>query len=437
MIKERTQKHFGEENKTVSAGIFTSIAVSGFICACFFIFKNSLSLIFADSRAGTLFLIILPGVILTSVYAVIRGFFWGTKRFYVYSVIELLEEVVMIAVGVFTVLKVTTVMQKAVWASVAVLISYVFSFTVSGIVFVIKGGRIKNPVSQLKPLISSSAPITFMRASSSLTSSLIALILPAVLIKSGMNSQQAISQFGIISGMTLPLLFIPSTLIGSISLVLTPELAESYYKKNTAKLQAEVEKSTLSAILIATLIIPTFMGTGNFIGKFIYNNTLSGIYLRWAAPAMLPMSICMITGSLLNSIGMEKKTLIYHLLGSSILLICVIFLPAKIGNYALILGYLLSYTLTAILNVSLLKKICCKNLEFVKKLFICIPIIIFSAIFSHLVFSLLSKLLHEFFAMVISTFLTLIAQILTLLVFNVFNFFDLGLFKQKNKKVSL
>ena len=134
---------------------------------------------------------------------------------------------------------------------------------------------------------------------------------------------------------------------------------------------------------------------------------------------------------------MEKKTLIYHLLGSSILLICVIFLPAKIGNYALILGYLLSYTLTAILNVSLLKKICCKNLEFVKKLFICIPIIIFSAIFSHLVFSLLSKLLHEFFAMVISTFLTLIAQILTLLIFNIFNFSDFGLFKRKNKKVSL
>lgn len=425
MIKERTANHFGEENKTVSAGILTSLFVSGLICACFFVFKNSLSMIFADNRASILFLIILPGVILTSVYAVIRGFFWGTKSFYTYSIIELLEEVAMITVGVFTITKVSSVMEKAVWASVAVLISYLFSFTLSSVIFTIKGGRIKNPLSQLKPLIYSSTPITFMRTSSSLTSSLIALILPAVLIKSGLNAQQAVSEFGVISGMTLPLLFIPSTVIGSISLVLTPELAESFYKKNTAKLQAEVEKSTLSAILIAVLIIPIFIGAGKFIGEFIYNNSLSGVYLRWAAPAMLPMSICLITGSLLNSIGMERKTLLYHLSGSCLLILCVIFLPQKIGNYALILGYLLSFTLTAILNVLLLKKICCKKLDFVKKLFICLPIALFCSLLSYFSFELLSKFITAFFSFVISSIICFTFEIIALEIFKIFSFKEL------------
>jgi len=425
MVKERTAKHFDEENKTVSAGIFTSLAISGFLCLTLFLFSNKLNLVFSDNRAIALFLIILPGVILTSVYAVIRGFFWGSKRFYFYSAIELIEEIVMIVVGVFAVSRAKTVMQKAIWASVAVLVSYVTSFTISSIVFVIKGGRIKNPISQLKPLLASSTPITFMRTCSSLTSSLIALILPAMLIKSGLSTNEAVSQYGIISGMTMPLLFIPSTVIGSISLVLTPELAESYYKKNSAKLQSEVEKSTLIAILIAVFIIPAFFGCGKFIGEFIYNNQASGIYLRWACPIMLPMSICMITSSLLNSIGMERKTLLYYVIGAILLLFSVILLPLKIGNYALIVGYFACYTVSAILNVLLLKKICCNKLQFVKKLFICLPVTLIASVGSLILFDLLCKFLSAFFALIFTTAIIFFMQALALITLKVFTLKDL------------
>ena len=68
-------------------------------------------------------------------YAVIRGFFWGTKSFYAYSLIELAEEAVMVIVGTVCVLKASTVTEKTVMASIAVLVSYVFSFVVSSIVF--------------------------------------------------------------------------------------------------------------------------------------------------------------------------------------------------------------------------------------------------------------------------------------------------------------
>ena len=236
MIKERAHNQTNAENKAVSAGIVTALATSLFLCAFFFIFKNLLNVIFADSRCNVLFLIILPGVVLTSVYAVIRGFFWGTKSFYTYSTIELLEEVIMIICGVWLVLKGESIFQKAIYASVAVLLSYVFSFTLSTAVFIAKGGRVLNPKNYLKPLITSSAPITFMKTANSFTASLIAIVFPLVLISSGLDKQTAISEFGIISGMALPLLFIPSTLIGSLSLVISPQLAENFYKKRVNKI---------------------------------------------------------------------------------------------------------------------------------------------------------------------------------------------------------
>ena len=425
MIKERTAKIEGGENKAVSAGIVTAVAVSLPLCLFFFIFKGSLNYIFADSRCNVLFLIMLPGVVLTAVYAVIRGFFWGTKSFYTYALIELLEEIMMVVCGVFLILKANSLFQKTIYASVAVLLSYIFSFTLSSAVFVAKGGRLQNPKKELKPLIASSAPITFMRTANSFTSSLIALILPAVLITTGMDKQRAISEFGIISGMAMPLLFIPSTLIGSFSLVLAPELSESFYKNNTEKIRSGVEKSLLYSALISVLVIPAFAGTGEYVGRLVYHNSLAGIYVRNSALMMIPMSITIISTSLLNSMGFEKKTLKYFLLGASTLIICIIFLPRFIGNYALIVGYFLNYGITATLNILLLKKVCCDKLDFTKKLLVTLPVCLLACAFNYFAFSLLCKLTAEFIAMIISVILTLACLIVCLILLKILNPKDL------------
>ena len=425
IIKSRAIGGVSGENKAVSAGILTSLIISLPITAFFFVFKNSLSSIFADPRCNTLFLIILPGVSITSIYAVIRGFLWGNKSFYTYSILELLEEIVMIACGVFLILKGETIFQKSIYASVAVLISYIFSFITSSALFVAKGGKFINPREQLKPLISSSITITFMRAISSFSSSLIALILPAILIATGLDRQTAISQFGVISGMAMPLLFIPSTLIGSFSLVLAPELSESFYKKNTDKIKAGVEKSLLYSLLISILVIPAFAGTGEYVGRLIYNNSLAGVYVRNSAFVMIPMSITIISTSLLNSMGFERKTLLYFLIGSAFLLISIITLPFLIGNYSLIIGYLLSFSITAVLNVLLLKRVCCNKLDFVKKCYIVIPVCLFFCFLNYFSFSILTSFISEFFAMAISSILTLICLCISLVALKIISLEDL------------
>lgn len=421
MIKEKALNKENAENKTVSAGIVTAIATSLFLCIFFFVFKNSLNLIFADSRCNVLFLIILPGVVLTSVYAVIRGFFWGTKSFYTYSVIELLEEIIMIVCGVYLVLKGQTLFQKAIYASVAVLLSYVFSFTLSSAVFIAKGGRILNPKKYLKPLISSSAPITFMKTANSFTSSLIAIVFPMVLIANGLDKQTAVSQFGIISGMALPLLFIPSTLIGSLSLVISPELAENYYKNNNQKIKFDIEQSLLYSLFISVLIIPAFAGVGKYLGEFLYNNSLAGVYVRNSALLMIPMSITLISTSLLNSMGFEKTTLKYFIIGSVSLILSVLFLPKYLGNYALIIGYFCSYTITAILNLHRLSKICKQKLIFQKQLLKGVPLCIALSFLNYFLFNICAKLMPMFLSMLLSCLITLIVNFLCLFAIGLIN----------------
>lgn len=79
-------------------------------------------------------------------------------------------------------------------------------------------------------------PITAVRAGGSLVGSAVAVLLPAMLIRAGATQTEALQMFGVVSGMAIPILSIPSTVIGSISLVLVPELSEDFYRKRYKQL---------------------------------------------------------------------------------------------------------------------------------------------------------------------------------------------------------
>ncbi len=358
MIKHESEKQNSLIYKTVSAGIILSLIISIPLVLLLLFFPNAVTFIFADKRCYTLLKIILPGVIITSVYAVIRGFFWGRRKFFTYSLIELLEEIVMLILGVILVNTMVNIEDGTIKASYAVLISYVFSFVTAIIFFLINGGRFSSPKEELKPLIISSAPITLMRTATSLINTLIAIILPARLILSGLTQSDAMEKFGELSGMSIPLINIPSSLIGSIALVLVPELSNNFYSKKLITLRNNIEEAVKCSIFIACMIIPVFLSMGEEIGIMMYANKNAGIYVRNSCIIMFPMSITMITTSMLNSLNLERKTLLYYLLGALFLVGSIYILPKYIGVYSLIIGLMASYLITSIFNLRLLKKTC-------------------------------------------------------------------------------
>ena len=383
MIKYKAEGNLDRCDSTVSAGIISSILLSLPILLLVLTKSKILSFLFSDERCLPLLTIMIPGLVFTSVYAVIRGTFWGNKQFLPYSVIELLEEAVMLAVGMILVSKAINTIDGVNKASYAVLISYLFSFTVSAIVFIVKGGRLKSPKKELVPLISSASPITAMKTSTSLINTVIATLLPARLIGLGLSSADAVSQFGKVFGMAFPLIFAPATLIGSLALVLVPELSQDYYSRSFSKLKANVEKALRFTVLIACTLIPIFLAVGKEIGEFVYNDASVGEYIVKGAITMLPMSITLITTSMLNSLNKEKQTLLSFFSGASVMIICIYFLPPYIGIDALTVGMLFNYTVTAIINLIMLFKASPEKINFVGYLAIsatiCVPSYIFGS----------------------------------------------------------
>ncbi len=359
MAKSGANNDIRGKHAAVTAGILCTLAVTVPAAIILFFGRNAFSFLFSDDRCVDIFIILLPGLILTSVYAVIRGSFWGNKQFLPYSVIELLEDAVMVGAGIWLIFGVSAPVLGAKYATVAVLISYVFSFVASIFWYIKKGGRFVNPKNQLKPLISSAAPITAMRTSTSLLNSAVAVILPALRINvCGYSNSEAIALYGVVLGMAIPMLFTPNALIGSIAVVVAPELSENYYKKREAAVRYDVEKTVKAAVFIAVMLVPILFVLGGAISEFLYANELCGEIVRISSFIILPMCVTMITNTVLNSMNCEKRTLLYFVAGAVTMLLCILFLTKFLGVYSYVVGLALAQIITAVLNLRLLKKKC-------------------------------------------------------------------------------
>lgn len=418
MTKYRAQGQTENTQKIITAGLsFTLLTVIP-LCLIFIIFRSKLGFLFADDRCMDIFTIILPGLIFTSVYSVLRGVFWGDKDFLPYSIIELLEEICMIVIGIILIGQVTDIYQGALRAGYAVLFSYLFSFTLAVTVFFIRKHKLKNPKSQFKPLLTSALPITAMRTATSLTSSLISIILPLKLISAGMSESGAISAYGYAMGQAIPLLFIPTTLIGSFILVLVPEISENYYRKNYFYLKRDVEKSLKFTTFLSCLFIPVFLVCGEEIGILIFNSYECGNYLSASAFLMIFMSLSSITTSILNSMGLENRTLIYYIIGGLIMLLCIWFLPKFCGIYSLLIGFFAVYGITTILNLLLLNKHCKDKPKYIKFVICALLITIPTIFFGLMLETLLLKLLGSLITMLVVSALMVIFNAMLYLGFN-------------------
>lgn len=412
--KSKAEKLPMDEVHVLSAGAFLSLILTLPVCLFLLFFGDRLTFLFSDERTFSVFRILLIALCLSSLYAVLRGSFWGNKQFLLPSVLELAEESVMVIAGVVLLQRVDSPLSGAERAAWAVVISCLFSFTAAVLCFFIKGGKLSSPTKMLKPLFNATIPLTSVRICASLINSAVAVLLPVTLIRTGLDNSEAVAQFGIISGMVIPVLFIPSTLIGSLALVLVPELSEDFYRGNVDRLKKNIERGLLFSVLVACILLPFFYAVGTELGMLAFANPTAGEMISHACPLLLPMSLTMISTSILNSMGFEKRTFLFYFVGAAALLLCILLLPGLCGSYAYLIGLGISYTATAACNLVFLYKKCPVFKKRGRQ--ICVHIlfpaifgVLFISISGRICMSLLTHVLGDFFALVSSVFVMLLA----------------------------
>ncbi len=422
------------ESKTVTTALILALIISAVVSVIVVIFAGPISHIFADESCIILLLVLLPALIFSSVYSTIRGSLWGKNNYLACCSSELFEQVMRIIVCFILLCGIFPGISGEIGAALSLTIACVLSCTFVTICYFKTGGRFSKPdKKQYVDILKTSSPITFMRVASSLIQPVVALIIPLRLVAAGYTNAQALSLYGIASGMTLPLLYIPMTIIGSLSFALVPDLASASAKNDEKYISQRVTTSIVFSLFVAFLVAPIFMGVGELIGIFFFDNATSGILLSASAWTIIPLCLTNISSSILNAMGLELKSFKNYILGAIIMLACIWFLPKYVGINALIWAMGGCFTTSSLLNIRMIKKQVCPSFKiskyFLKFIAISIPVVALCSF----VGSLLNLFMPLFFNLLITCLLGVLFFVLLCLVFNIFQFHAVMVwFKQNN-----
>lgn len=346
-----------------SAALVVESVTALLICAVVLAFRKPIGSLFADEQSMTLVLFMLPALFFSGVYSAFRGVLWGEKKFASVSIVELIEQLARIAVCV-TLFMLFADKTKAVALSMsgACLIS-----AAACAIFYFCGKRtLKSPKSQFKPLLSSSVPITLSRTTSSVNNYLIAIAVPFLLMSTGLNTDQSMYIYGSCVGMSLPLLYLPITVVGSLAFVMIPTLSQAYAERDKASMQSQIGNALTFSLVIAAIVLPVYASLGDDLGTLIYNNSDAGIFLKKSAWLLLPLSFENIASSMLNSLDLEKKSLINYLIGAAVMYVVSFAFYSRFTIDVFMIAFGASLIVSSVLDVIDIKRRAGIKLTFIK-----------------------------------------------------------------------
>ena len=343
--------------KVTTSALIVAFLSAIFLCLVIILFKNLLSNLFTNSSCFLILLTLLPAVVFSSVHGVIRGYLWGEDDYLSVCVIELVEQYIRIIACTIALSFAYTTLQGALSASTSLTIAIALSCLLILIVYRKKGGKFCFSKASFKEVIKASAPVTGLRFATSLMQPLISLIIPFCLVKVGYTSEQAISLFGLSMGMAFPLLFLPTTIIDSLSITLISSLSRLKANGGKDAIALKITKSCNFASFVACLCLPIFLTLGGGVCEFLFNSAFAGDFLSKASFAIIPFSLSGITTSILNTLEQEKQTFLYYIYASVVMVVLLFVLPYFIGIYAITVAFFTQNTIICLLNFTLLKKL--------------------------------------------------------------------------------
>jgi len=192
-------------------------------------------------------------------------------------------------------------------------------------------------------------PVAFSAYIMSITRTMQQLLIPYGLKKSGESSKEAISTFGVIQGMTMPVLMFPSVLLESISELIVPELAECRASNSYRRLNYIIARVFNLGVILSIGSAWMFWRYSKELGMTIYHNSEAAYFIMVLAPLIPVMYLDNIVDNMLKGIDEQVSSMRYNMFTS---LINVIMTYLLLPRYA-IAGYLITTYFIRILNFAL------------------------------------------------------------------------------------
>ena len=334
------------------AGLVLSVGIALSLTVILISYSDFIAIhILDEARCAPLLVILSYCLIPASVHACINGYYYGKKKTLVPSVSQLMEQVVRV-LSVYTLYLICLEKSYPITPSIAVwgvvcgeLASSLFS--VSCLHFQKCSRHIKRIFKELSLF---ARPLTTNHVAYHLFSSIEAILIPICLKKYGYSNQDALSVFGIFTGMAMPMILFPNVLVNSVSVLLMPAISEAYARKDFHLIRRTIKKTVFYCLLLGFSCTFGFLLTGKWIGQFVFQNTLAGSFiliLSWICP-FLYLSTTLT--SVLHGLGKPGRAFYINMSGCTLRIFFIYALIPTYGIRCYLYGMLAGELLTTFLS---------------------------------------------------------------------------------------
>ena len=201
----------------------------------------------------------------------------------------------------------------------------------------------------MKGLSHIALPCTLSSAAKSMLNTGENLLIPRELQKFGMSYSTSISQYGLLQGMAMPMLFFPSSFLFPFASLVMPKIAKERELNHKNAVAYITGKAITNSLVYGFFFAAIFIAFGDFWGKAFYNNDISGQYLQILAPIVPLIYLDVVVDNLLKGMDEQLHSMKYNFADSLIRVILILVFLSSFG----IMSYIVILFLSTILNAAM------------------------------------------------------------------------------------
>lgn len=312
------------------------------------------TVIYKEEQLTLLFQIVSLSLPFCAIHTCINGYYYGKKQTLIPATSQLLEQFIRVT-SCMLLAKILLSQQKPVTISIAVIsmvcgevVSVLFCLT--ALCWNRRPRKIAFGSMHLFSLIKLSFPLSCNHLALHLLQSVEALLLPTMLIASGLVRRDALSVYGILTGMSLPFILFPATITNAIATLLLPAISEAKATDNQPLLKNLIARTFLLSVAFGSMLTILFFVFGPSCGMLFFHDATAGEFIRTLS-FLCPFLCLVITlESILNGLGKTFTSFLHNVTGLLLRILFVVFAVPSFGIKGYLWGILTCEILISLLH---------------------------------------------------------------------------------------
>ena len=321
--------------------------------------------ILLEERCTSLLKLMAFSIPMGTLHSCVNGYYYAKKKMSIPAASQLLEQCARVGVsyGLFLIL---TEQGLPITPMLAVaglvggeLVSMIFSLLVILWDYRKAGYRLRNlrsPGKDMKEILAFSFPLTCSRLLVNVLHSIESVLIPGHLRLYGLDNGSALSIYGVLTGMALPLILFPSAITNAVSTVLLPSVAEQQAVGNHQAIRRAIFLSAKYCLILGFLSTAFFFFAGDFLGLALFKNEFAATFIKTLAFICPCLYLSGTLSGILNGLGAANQSFLLNTLGLGVRIAFVFFIIPEYGIQGYLWGLIVSELLVTGLSLYFLRE---------------------------------------------------------------------------------